>query len=269
MEPFHNINNCNYEHINPFANSRNLIPFPNNNIIINQQQQPPQQQIQQIQQIPQQIQQIQQIPQQNAQNNINKRPNKNLLLSRIREAVIIDSHAHPLYCCFTVERAAYSEVWTCRNCGNNYSFDIPSFYCTYCDYDLCQDCLMKIPLGKIKMVDENSNFDVYTNIYHRNYRPYLHRHPLALIRMENYLYDDKMFIHCKRPFGINNKGENIYCGKNINLNSDCFYFCSLCNNKYICLDCFKNVKNRDNNEQNQDQSNNDNKQKFLAPEYLE
>ena len=121
MEPFHNINNFNYEHINPFANSRNQIPFPNNNIIINQQIQPPQQQIQQIQQI----------PQQNAQNNINKRPNKNLLLNRIREAVIIDSHAHPLYCCLTVERAAYSEVWTCRNCGNNYSFDIPSFYCTY------------------------------------------------------------------------------------------------------------------------------------------
>ena len=237
MDPFGNVNNVNYEQINPFANSQNQIPFPN--IIINPQQQLPQQQLpqQQMQQM-QQIQQIQQIPQQNNQNNSNKRTNKNLLLNRINEAIIIDSHAHPLCCCFTVERAAYSEVWTCRNCGNNYQFDIPSFYCTFCDYDLCQNCLMKIPLGEIKMVNENRNFEVYTNIYHPNYKKNLHRHPLALVKMEKYLYGDEKFITCKRVKG-NNNGIYIYCSKVIKLNSDCFYFCSLCN-KYICRDCFIN-----------------------------
>ena len=200
-----------YGQINPSINSFNQNQIVNNNIINNQQQQQQQQ------------------TQQNKENNINKRPNKNLLLNRIKERIIIDSHSHPLLCCFTVEREVYSEIWTCKNCGNNYSFDIPSFYCTYCDYDFCQNCLMRLPLGKIKMANDNSNYEVYINKNHPNYKPYLHRHPLALIRIEDYFYDDEKVIHCK----------NANCGKNIKLNKDCFYYCSLCD-KYICKDCFKN-----------------------------
>ena len=119
--PFYNLNNNNYEHINPFVNSYNQIPFPNNNINNNQQhQQFPQipQQMPQIQQPMQQIyqpmqqiqqptqlmpqptqqipQQMQQIPQQNTENNNNKRPNKYLLINKIRDPIIIDFHAHPI-----------------------------------------------------------------------------------------------------------------------------------------------------------------------------
>ena len=289
--PFYNLNNNNYEHINPFVNSYNQIPFPNNNINNNQQhqqfpqipqqmpqiqqpmqqiyqpmqqiqqqmpqiQQPmqqiyqqmqqiyqPMQQIQQpTQQIPQQMQQIpqqmQQIPQQNTENNNNKRPNKYLLINKIRDPIIIDFHAHPLHCCFTIERGAFSEFWTCKNCGNNYSFDIPSFYCTYCDYDLCQNCLMGLPLGKIKFADEKCNFKVYVNKNHPNYRPNFHQHPLALVKSEEYLYNDKNKIHCKRVPGFDNNGKKIG-HEEIQLNKDSFYLCSLCN-YYICKDCFQN-----------------------------
>ena len=289
--PFYNLNNNNYEHINPFVNSYNQIPIPNNNINNNQQhqqfpqipqqmpqiQQPmqqiyqPMQQIQQqmpqiqqpmqqiyqpmqqieqptqlmsqpTQQIPQQMQQIpqqmQQIPQQNTENNNNKRPNKYLLINKIRDPIIIDFHAHPLCCCFTRERGAFSEFWTCKNCGNNYSFDIPSFYCTYCDYDLCQNCLMGLPLGKIKFADEKCNFKVYVNKNHPNYRPNFHQHPLALVKLEEYFYNDKNIIRCKRVPGFDNNGKKIG-NEEIQLNKHSFYLCSLCN-YYICKDCFQN-----------------------------
>ena len=282
--PFYNLNNNNYEHINPFVNSYNQIPIPNNNINNNQQhqqfpqipqqmpqiqqpmqqiyqpmqqiqqqmpqmQQPMQQIYQQMQQMPQPTQQMpqptqqipqqmQQIPQQNTENNNNKRPNKYLLINKIRDPIIIDFHAHPLHCCITIERGAFSEFWTCKNCGNNYSFDIPSFYCTYCDYDLCQNCLMGLPLGKIKFADEKCNFKVYVNKNHPNYRPNFHQHPLALVKSEEYLYNDKNKIHCKRVPGFDNNGKKIG-HEEIQLNKDSFYLCSLCN-YYICKDCFQN-----------------------------
>ena len=306
--PFYNLNNNNYEHINPFVNSYNQIPIPNNNINNNQQhqqfpqipqqmpqiqqsmpqiqqqmpqiqqpmqqiyqpmqqiqqqmpqiQQPMQQIYQQMQQMPQPTQQMpqptqqipqqmQQIPQQNTENNNNKRPNKYLLINKIRDPIIIDFHAHPLHCCFTIERGAFSEFWTCKNCGNNYSFDIPSFYCTYCDYDLCQNCLMGLPLGKIKFADEKCNFKVYVNKNHPNYRPNFHQHPLALVKLEEYFYNDKNIIRCKRVPGFDNNGKKIG-NEEIKLNKDSFYLCSLCN-YYICKDCFQNCNQNFNNKIN-------------------
>ena len=211
MNQNQNINNFNLEQMNLFNPIQNQIPTSNNLIM----------------------------------NNNNKRIDTSLLLSTIKGSIIIDSHAHPLFCCFTPEREAYSKIWTCKNCGNNYTFDIPSFYCTYCDYDFCQNCLMKLPLSKIKISNRQNKYEVYININHPNYKPNLDRHPLALIRLENYLYNDKMFIRCKKVIGKDNEGKNIYCRKNIQLTKDNFYYCSLCST-YICQDCFKNSNQNQN-----------------------
>ena len=287
--PFYNPNNNSYEHINPFVNSYNQIPFPNNNINNNQQhqqfpqipqqmpqiQQPMQQIYQQMQQMPQPTQQMpqptqqipqqmQQIPQQNTENNNNKRPNKYLLINKIRDPIIIDFHAHPLHCCFTIERGAFSEFWTCKNCGNNYSFDIPSFYCTYCDYDLCQNCLMGLPLGKIKFADEKCNFKVYVNKNHPNYRPNFHQHPLALVKLEEYFYNDKNIIYCKRVPGFDNNGKKIG-NEEIQLNKHSFYLCSLCN-YYICKDCYTNNNNQNAKKDNKEQSQPKNTSDYLKIE---
>ena len=181
----------------------------------------------------------------NTENNQNLRTNRNLFLSRIIESIIIDAHPHPLNCCFTPERAKFSQIWTCKNCGNNYSFKIPSFYCTYCDYDFCQNCLMKLPLGRITMMNKPRYYNVYINTNHPNYKKNLHQHHLALVKFEEYNYNEKNhIIHCK----------SFIPQKDINLLKDEFYFCSLCYT-YVCKECFKNGWHETKNQNTQNNNN--------------
>ena len=218
MNPLQNINNFNYPQSDSFSQSYNQIRNPNNNIINNPL---------------------------NTENNQNLRTNRNLFLSRIRESIIIDAHPHPLNCCFTPERAKFSQIWTCKNCGNNYSFRIPSFYCTYCDYDFCQNCLMKLPLGRITMMNKPRYYNVYINTNHPNYNLNFDVHPLALVKFEEYNYNvNNDSIDC------NNK----LCNKKIHLLEDDFYFCSLCS-KYVCKECFKNGWHETKNQNTQNNNN--------------
>lgn len=203
MEPYNDNNNINYYQTNSYSPDFNQMPitqnFSNNNqhYIINK----------------------------------NMRKDPNLLIYKIRDSIIIDAHAHPLYCCFTPERKNYSEFWTCNNCGNNYPFDIPSFYCTSCDYDFCQNCLMKLPLSRIKIFHKSNKkeYKVYKNPNNPNYKPNIHEHTLALIQLESYHFKEGDVIHCR-----NENCKN----KNISIN-DSFYYCSLCS-LYLCKNCFNN-----------------------------
>jgi len=48
-------------------------------------------------------------------------------------------HVHPLSKC-RLDRASY----TCNKCLKEYNGFIPSYYCSLCDYDLCENCGRKI-----------------------------------------------------------------------------------------------------------------------------
>ena len=77
------------------------------------------------------------------------RINNNNLTSLINFPILIDDHLHPLILCNSL-RGRNCEGWVCDKCSSNYSSITPSFYCTFCDYDLCQNCLGEYKLKSIR-----------------------------------------------------------------------------------------------------------------------
>ena len=164
------------------------------------------------------------------------------LLNKITSSIIIEAHPHPLYSCYVIRNQNFN-CWTCNNCGNNYELNIPSFYCTYCDYNFCQNCLMQYPLYKIRFYDysKNGDFNADMNQNNSNYYNFnIHKHSLAVIQMENY-ENNKYIIHCKA------------CKGNIK-SSDSFYYCTLCN-FYVCANCINNSQKAQQVNQNQNSQN--------------
>ena len=87
----------------------------------------------------------------------NMKCDNGFLISRINSSIMIKFHQHPLYSCFSPLRANSSQFWTCNYCGSKYNYTVPSFYCTACDYDLCQKCLIQCQLYEIIMYDYSKN----------------------------------------------------------------------------------------------------------------
>ena len=170
----------------------------------------------------------------NGQVNLNFKENTNTLLRRIDSSIMIPDHPHPLYSCYTPQRQRNNQFWTCGKCRCNYTYNTPSFYCTACDFDLCQKCLLNYPLYQIQMYDYSlkENFNVFLNQNHSNYKKDIHDHIMALVQIENY-NNDTYTIHCRvRRCDIRN--------------TESFYYCSLCN-FYVCQNCFRNSQVFQNN----------------------
>ena len=168
----------------------------------------------------------------------NMKCDNGFLISRINSSIMIKFHQHPLYSCFSPLRANSSLFWTCNYCGSKYNYTVPSFYCTACDYDLCQKCLIQCQLYEIIMYDYSKNefLNVTMTQNEGNNNLSVHNHRLALIKIEIYDPNNKYYIHCKA------------CKGNIK-NTDQFYYCSLCN-FYLCEKCFIPDQNNNNNNQN-------------------
>ena len=168
----------------------------------------------------------------------NMKCDNGFLISRINSSIMIKFHQHPLYSCFSPLRANSSQFWTCNYCGSKYNYTVPSFYCTACDYDLCQKCLIQCQLYEIIMYDYSKNefLNITMTQNEGNNNLSVHNHRLALIKIEIYDPNNKYYIHCKA------------CKGNIK-NTDQFYYCSLCN-FYLCEKCFIPDQNNNNNNQN-------------------
>ena len=170
--------------------------------------------------------------------NFNDRSN---ILSLINLPIVVPYHAqHPLINCKTPGRYKGNNCWTCNNCLANYSYNVPTFYCTACDFDLCQKCLLGLNAFMIAIYNYSKS-NIYMNQQFKNveyYKQNLHIHPIVRILREP--------TYTEVPLKCN------MCLIDIQRDEE-FYFCSLCN-YCICMNCYG--------------MNNVNKQFVTNPEYL-
>ena len=151
-------------------------------------------------------------------------------LCLINNSIIIEKqHPHPLIFCFTPERAKNVEYWNCNKCFSRYSKQIPSFFCTFCDYDLCQNCLGKFKINQVEINKTTSDFETNQNNALEWQKIYPeHKHPLALVLKRNKNFSWK----CNK------------CLKNYK-NDESLFYCSLCDFS-ICKDCLnRNIYKKD------------------------
>lgn len=164
---------------------------------------------------------------QNTQNN-----NINDIISLINTSILVNIHNHPLELCYTIERKNYGTGWNCNKCTKTFSYDIPSFYCTFCDFDLCHNCLGEYRLNEIKINDNNSNnYKLIQQISNGNFpwqkKNNNHSHLLTLIKRANINWICDI------------------CSQNFQKKDSSFY-CSLCDFD-ICFNCLNQNNNIDNN----------------------
>ena len=150
--------------------------------------------------------------------------NMNNILSLINSPVLVPYHTdHPLINCKTIGRDLPKHNWRCNICSKDYSYDVPTFYCTNCDFDLCQKCFLSLYAYQIVVYKYNDNeIPVNKNNNPNFYKPAAHNHPLVkILKDESYYVSD---YKCN------------FCSKEI-LKKDAFYFCSICN-YCLCQICY-------------------------------
>ena len=152
------------------------------------------------------------------------------ILSLINLPIVVPYHdKHPLINCKTPGRYKGNNCWRCNNCSTLYSYNVPTFYCTACDFDLCQKCLLGLNAFMIAIYNY-SRSNIYMSQQFDNidyYEPNLHIHPIVrILREPTYTVVN---LKCNKCFKDIQKDEE-------------FYFCSLCN-YCICINCYQNCKN--------------------------
>ena len=137
-----------------------------------------------------------------------KGSSKNYDILNIINKPINTEHQHPLIFCFTPLRIKKGENWPCGKCFLRYSHDTPSFYCTLCNYDLCQNCLGKYKLNQVKINKNKSNESQSSNIFKWQRKFQGHMHLLTLIQKRNQNYSWRC-NKCSKDF--RNKNSSFYC----------------------------------------------------------
>jgi hypothetical protein len=147
------------------------------------------------------------------------------ILSLINLPIVVPCHnQHPLINCKTPGRAEISKFWICNNCRDSYSYSVPSFYCTACDYDLCQRCFLCLSAFMIAVYNyQLGNMyasQQFTNMSH--YHQNIHNHPIVKIIKEPSF--SEIQLKCN------------FCYKAL-LKNEAFHYCTLCN-FCVCSNCF-------------------------------
>ena len=152
------------------------------------------------------------------------------ILSLINLPIVVPYHDnHPLINCKTPGRYKGDNCWRCNQCSTKYSYNVPTFYCTACDFDLCQKCLLGLNAFMIGIYNYNISNIYMSQQFDKSdyYEPSLHIHPIVRILREPTYTEVK--LKCNKCFKDLQKDEE-------------FYFCSLCN-YCICINCYQFCKN--------------------------
>ena len=157
----------------------------------------------------------------------NKETISNELISLINTPIImITIHDHPLLYCCPLNRNKYGTTWSCNKCKKDYNINKSSFYCTFCDFDICSNCIGEYQIEQIIFYNSNSN--EFQNLKNIAQKPEIfkwqkkfpeHSHYLTLILKEN----------------KNNIWTCDKCSKNYP-NNKSSYYCSLCDYD-LCEEC--------------------------------
>ena len=75
----------------------------------------------------------------------------------ISPGIIILEHEHELVCCLT------NENWKCNQCKKNYKSHDEKFFCSLCDYYMCQKCRIQKNYERRKMIKKNVIHDEKIN----------------------------------------------------------------------------------------------------------
>jgi len=158
----------------------------------------------------------------------NKTINNNGMISFIDSSILVNAHEHPLKLCYNIERKFYGTGWTCNKCSSSFTYDIPSYYCTFCDFDLCQNCVGEYKLNEIKIYDTNLN----------DFKLIQYNSKDGFKWQKKYPFHSHLITNIKR-YNDNNSWICNNCSKTFQ-NKDSSYYCSLCDFD-ICNDCFNKI----------------------------
>ena len=167
------------------------------------------------------------------------------------EPILIPYHPHPLIHCL------HDKGYTCNsyiNLINNNEIEKNdtnhrgtgcSFFCTFCNYDICEECFENIELYKIifyaqNLIKKGPELKMTEDFSYLDWKKFkCHEHPMPEI-IKNYIPFNWICSECKKNY-ITAKDE-----KNANeLNYEVvgkFYICSLCS-YILCQTCA--VKNEE------------------------
>ena len=162
------------------------------------------------------------------------------MLSLINVSIQIDEHDHPLIFCFTPDRQKYGNSWSCNKCFCNYNYQFPSFYCTFCDYDLCSNCL-----GIYKL----NNINIYRNFKQNSL---IQNNPDLIFKWQKQFPSHTHLLTLIKKVNISWNCDN--CSQSFKSESQSFY-CSLCDFD-ICENCINNSNNNKNSNKNNNSNNN-------------
>ena len=100
--------------------------------------------------------------------------------------------------------------WTCNICKKNYTQNDGKYYCSLCNYSMCEDCNDKGKYHMKKSFPPNtvpSNPNVNVNVFKTDY----HEHQLIYCRSSRgfFYYNDWICDNCREDF-YNNKWS-FYC----------------------------------------------------------
>lgn len=134
--------------------------------------------------------------------------------------VEVKEHQHGLVYCITIF------PWSCNLCKINYDISNAKYYCSLCDFNMCDNCHSKGNYTKKKSFPENNSFLQIP--FRQFYKTIYHEHSLIYCRSSrsnNSLIGWVCDI-CERKFK----------------NEDWSFFCTKCNFD-VCINCIKKAIN--------------------------